>query len=818
MSYTGVVEDIDDPIRSGRVRVRIFGLHTDDKSLIPTESLPWAQVIKSTDSAGISGIGWAPHGLVCGSWVKVDFEDDDKQYPFVTGTIVSISSSPNEKVSYEEIAFGITKYEESVESPSTEVSNIDSKTACEANVNIDKFKSKFNSSNVNAVLFECCDQGISNPFAKIAILSVVANECGFTPKNESFKYTVSRLRQVFPTKTASYTDYQLADIVKSEEDTANFLYGGRYGNSKTEGFKFRGRGFIQITFKSNYEKASKWCNVDFIEFPDKLNIIPNAAKSAVKYVIERVGGVGVLNGFEDQKYANKIVASAVIGKNISFISGYGLEYITKINNYSDLGFAIGQDEKATPIGNKDDNGNVSDGLTPSTRYAISNSNTGFKDPTGKYPKLDLINEPDTNRQTRRNTNNFVFNKKKEQRRTGIENVGGSFNQPRSPYNSKYPYNRGYFSESGHAIELDDTVGQERLSVFHRSGTFYEIDNLGNRVNKIIGSDYTIIEKNGYLYVDGTVRLTVASTANITIMGDVNFTVDGNYNLDVGGDINIKSGGAINLHSSDDLSIKSSSNLSIDGTRIDLNDGKSKDLGPSSRDSKNNDYPEILGESIESAEMIAVDDMDATEADSYIETAIVEGKLTKEDVETDAKKAATEKDDTGANSSISALPGNCAIFKDRTNIPDSTYISKFFTLGDLTTKVALPSERNRVVAHMGLSESEIVCNLKMLAENSLDPIKDRYSDMIITNAFRKNTNKSQHNIGKAADLQFTTASGSDYFEIAKWIKNNVLFDQLILEYRSNGRPWIHISYTESPRKMVMTFMNHKKYSDGLSQLG
>jgi hypothetical protein len=40
-----------------RVAYEIFGLHTDDKSLIPTDSLPWAMVLKSTDSASMSGIG-----------------------------------------------------------------------------------------------------------------------------------------------------------------------------------------------------------------------------------------------------------------------------------------------------------------------------------------------------------------------------------------------------------------------------------------------------------------------------------------------------------------------------------------------------------------------------------------------------------------------------------------------------------------------------------------------------------------------------------------------------------------------------------------
>ena len=39
--YLGVVEDRDDPLMLGRVRVRILGLHTHDKAVLPTADLPW---------------------------------------------------------------------------------------------------------------------------------------------------------------------------------------------------------------------------------------------------------------------------------------------------------------------------------------------------------------------------------------------------------------------------------------------------------------------------------------------------------------------------------------------------------------------------------------------------------------------------------------------------------------------------------------------------------------------------------------------------------------------------------------------------------
>jgi hypothetical protein len=40
--WVGEVEDVNDPLASARCRVRIFGWHTKEKSVLPTEQLPWA--------------------------------------------------------------------------------------------------------------------------------------------------------------------------------------------------------------------------------------------------------------------------------------------------------------------------------------------------------------------------------------------------------------------------------------------------------------------------------------------------------------------------------------------------------------------------------------------------------------------------------------------------------------------------------------------------------------------------------------------------------------------------------------------------------
>ena len=72
--FVGTVEDVDDPKRSNRVKVRIVGWHTDEKELLPTEDLPWAKVCMPATHAQQGRIG-GKHGLLPGCWIIGFFMD-----------------------------------------------------------------------------------------------------------------------------------------------------------------------------------------------------------------------------------------------------------------------------------------------------------------------------------------------------------------------------------------------------------------------------------------------------------------------------------------------------------------------------------------------------------------------------------------------------------------------------------------------------------------------------------------------------------------------------------------------------------------------
>ena len=88
-------------------------------------------------------------------------------------------------------------------------------------------------------------------------------------------------------------------------------------------------------------------------------------------------------------------------------------------------------------------------------------------------------------------------------------------EPPSAYNSRYPFNKVFRSESGHVFEVDDTPNYERLHEYHKSGTYREVDASGRRVEKIVGDDYEIVVKNKTVYVQGNVNIQINGNASIT---------------------------------------------------------------------------------------------------------------------------------------------------------------------------------------------------------------------------------------------------------------------------------------------------------------
>lgn len=105
--FIGVVEDILDPLKMGRVKVRIVGVHTPDKSRIPTADLPWALVAEPTTHSGTSGLWGTVVNIKPGAQVYGVFLDGrQSQSPLVLGVIPHIEQAPPNGGSYTSQNYG----------------------------------------------------------------------------------------------------------------------------------------------------------------------------------------------------------------------------------------------------------------------------------------------------------------------------------------------------------------------------------------------------------------------------------------------------------------------------------------------------------------------------------------------------------------------------------------------------------------------------------------------------------------------------------------------------------------------------------------
>ncbi len=699
MFHTGVVESRDDPLKIGRCKVRVVGIHTEDATILPTDDLPWAYPMQPVTSAAMNGIGHTPIGPVTGTWVIIFFQDEAKQFPVMMGTIggipqqslygqidtdnnnivqipadsaVELRTTPSqlpvteltfydpngqienltEKLSKDMRVFGpgiqeetlieqvlnarsirINKpfglsgeqiitfksaptnldsvkesrsgQEETLETGGTinvtegvptrsaaptpatttaTTSTSDTPTATDVNKAIPTVPPKGVTNNtaaasagIKAMIAACDKVGLTSKAQKCALLGIAGGESTWLPLLENTYYDEKRFAQIFPGITNKRPEEEWKQYVRWSADAKgragffSYIYGpttrgkGFFNHlTDEEGGKYFGRGFIQLTGKSNYVRYNNLAkklglNIDIVNNPDSLNSDLNVcALVAALYLVDRVPA----NAPTDARYFD--IAKRAVGVNSPDISAKKKRYFEYFYGEESNSIAD-KDASATTPGDTteaaagtDSNGAV----IPSP--SANESKFGFRDPNGKYPLGNLINEPDTNRLARGVTKGTVIDIKDGLRVLKIPTSNSSFwDQPEAPYGGQYPFNKVYESESGHVLEIDDTPGNERITSFHRAGTYSDIDADGTRVDYINGDSYTIMSKNGFVYVYGACNLTVGGQVNILCQSDANIKVEGNAEAVFGGNVDIGVAKNLNIAVAADLSLKVGGNLDID---------------------------------------------------------------------------------------------------------------------------------------------------------------------------------------------------------------------------------------------------------------
>lgn len=429
---------------------------------------------------------------------------------------------------------------------------------------------------IKALIAACDKVGLTTREQKCALLGIAGGESRWIPQLESFNYSPTRLKQVYSFATAEDVDTFSNASRKGVTRTQFFswAYGptkrgkGFLGNqTDADGGKYFGRGFIQLTGRSNYQRYQNLANqlglqLDIINNPDSLDddINVSALVSAL-YFKDRVKGVSA-NAHPDYFLA----AKKAVGVNTPDIAALKLSYYEYF--YGKPGTGGGDKDAAPVIATPPADGDPTP--RPSEQSIRTGAdNTGFRDPNSKYPLQDYIGESDTNRLARGIIQGTVVTKKDATRVRGIPRSLdlGTWDQPEAPYGAKYPFNKVFETESGHVQEFDDTPGQERIHTYHRSGTFTEIDTNGTQVNYIVGDNFVLMEKNGCVHVAGECNITVDGNTNIYARTDANIQVQQNATLKVGNNLDIGVATDVTMAVGGDFRLKVIGDLSIDANNI-----------------------------------------------------------------------------------------------------------------------------------------------------------------------------------------------------------------------------------------------------------
>jgi putative chitinase len=129
-------------------------------------------------------------------------------------------------------------------------------------------------------------RGIFNESLISAIVAVIGKESNYKPIAENLNYTLANIQKTFPAIPANIAPL----LVKKPVELANYVYSNKYGNgdiSSGDGFKYRGRGFNQITFKDTYYKLGKALGIDLVNNPDLL-LKPEIAAEATAIFYKNV--------------------------------------------------------------------------------------------------------------------------------------------------------------------------------------------------------------------------------------------------------------------------------------------------------------------------------------------------------------------------------------------------------------------------------------------------------------------------------------------------------------------------------------------------
>jgi predicted chitinase len=186
--------------------------------------------------------------------------------------------------------------------------------------------------NASILIQRCIVKGITNHYSQGAILSIALKEANlnFAAKEISYGKTPNeRIRTIF-SKTKYLSDAILNSLKINTKAFFDFVYNGIIGNGPGDGYRFRGRGYNQLTGRANYRANGLKIGYDLESNPDLLSTnAVVAADSLIHYFI---------SSFE---VAKKLKATIIVNDKEVKVPVLSLYHTTGINDFKNTTDSVG---------------------------------------------------------------------------------------------------------------------------------------------------------------------------------------------------------------------------------------------------------------------------------------------------------------------------------------------------------------------------------------------------------------------------------------------------------------------------------------------
>ena len=806
--YTGKVENRNDPLKLGRCQVRVMGVHTSDTSVLPTTDLPWSHPVNPIASSSSNGTGISSTGVQEGSVVLIWFADGDRQQiPVILGTLPGIpQDDPDNPLSVQQSEISFDPNTQQATIPNVPEPQVTQDPADEPELSTESARPArtFTLSNAGVDLIK----GFEG-FSATAYLDNTQYSIGYG----SGTWRGQPVTQSYPgTVTEAEAAQELRQLAESR-------FGGAVKNNVRA-----------LITQQMYD-----------------------AMVSLAYNIGTGGFAGstVVNELNRQQYEASAAAFNLWNKS----AGQVLPALVRRRRAEEQfflsgGIPNGSGETVPAAGYEGNTGNPPVGSTDPTSGAIVGNPTSVQ--SGNYGANTGVpsyyNEPDTNRLARHEDidRTSVYQKEASRWRGATRFDGSTWDQPEIPYNADYPFNKVTATESGHVFELDDTPRAERINIYHRVGSYWEIDHNGTQTNRVAGDRYDFSERDHFeavrgskvIYVEGEVDVVVKNGAKLNIQGTCDIVVNGDANVKVGGDLtshvdgdaytdivgnhnmSVKGGLRVRaediyFEANDSFNINAGGQIKIDGEKIDLANGAPTTGIPTPTgivDDIETTMPEfapLIVNSRSARERESYEVPDEGNPEPFRDFNVNRGLYESDQMD---RGTVTNQSTPVPNQDAQEPVQSCDVIYNMDTFNDNLQLSNRFQLGAFTKNGTRPP-----VNQQGLTKQQIVCNLKGLSENILEHVLSLYPNMVITSGFRRpgdvanSSRTSQHYLGQAVDIVLSGYSRQQHFEAAARLVETLPagFDQVILEYAGARTVWIHLSWKyDGNRRSFFTMRDHR----------